>query len=438
MICVECQEHTTAVPCARCGAEPRVDGRYAIQARVGRGAVGVVYRATAVATGEDYALKQVMVGHLGEEAALRLARREGAVLRQLAHPGVPAWREELLIGRGRAATLFLVQGFVEGEDLQAGLVAHRWTEGEVLALLAEVLDILVYLHGLHPPVVHRDIKPANLIRRVDGGLSLVDFGAVQDAFASVSGGATVAGTFGFMAPEVFAGGSGPASDLYSLGMTAVALLSRAPPASLHLRDGAVTWRAALRVRPPTLALLERLLEPDAAQRPTAAEARRAVEALLYPAAPPAPAADPRPAPAAPHLPNTAPPTANPTSSTLFSPEAPNEPLARAAAPPGQLAQARPALVLGARVALISGALLLLLVLVAQGLTARLTRPQPAPTAPRVGPDPVPAPPPPRGVPDPPPQGPDVPTRCWDTPTDPGLSTMPEVPPVLQQEVSTMA
>ncbi|MFM2247243.1 MAG: hypothetical protein RL071_3317, partial [Pseudomonadota bacterium] len=40
--------------------------------------------------------------------------------------------------------------------------------------------------------------------------------------------------------------------------------------------------------------------------------------------------------------------------------------------------------------------------------------------------------------DPPPQGPDVPTRCWDTPTDPGLSTMPEVPPVLQQEVSTMA
>lgn len=281
MICVECLEPTAAAPCTSCGAVPLLDGRYALLARVGRGSAGVVYRGVHVESGDAVALKQVLVGHLEQGKARALAAREGAVLRQLVHPGIPRWREEVLVGRGRGAALFLVQDFVEGEDLQTGLPTHRWTEGEALRLAAEVLDILAYLHGLHPPIIHRDVKPANLIRRADGRIALVDFGSVREAFSDAAGGSTVAGTFGYMAPEQFAGDAGPASDLYALGVTLVTLLGRRPPTALLQDDGSFRWRDAVRLSAGCTGFLADLLAPSPEARPdSAARAAARARALL--------------------------------------------------------------------------------------------------------------------------------------------------------------
>jgi thiol-disulfide isomerase/thioredoxin len=283
MICVACLTEllptSPEAPCTSCGADPRLAGRYALLARVGRGAHGVVYRATDLRSGDTVAVKQVLLGNLDSDKARALVAREGDVLRQLRHPALPRWRDELLIGRGRAATAYLVQDFVEGTDLQAGLAEHRWSEAEALDLIDEVLDVLVYLHGLHPPVVHRDLKPANLIRRSDGRVALVDFGAVREALSDTPGGATVAGTFGFMAPEAFGGAAPPTSDVYSLGMTVVALLSRRPPAELHGRDGHVAWRSAVGLSPGLMGLLDAMLQPEPDRRPSAVDARRRVGAL---------------------------------------------------------------------------------------------------------------------------------------------------------------
>ena len=65
---------------------------------------------------------------------------------------------------------------VDGDDLNAWLKDHTPTLAEIQQLLAEVLGILVYLHGHQPPVIHRDIKPSNLMRRLDGSVVLIDFG----------------------------------------------------------------------------------------------------------------------------------------------------------------------------------------------------------------------------------------------------------------------
>ena len=85
------------------------------------------------------------------------------------------------------------------------MVRKRYTESGVLAALEELLGILACLHQLSPPVIHRDIKPANVMRRPDGSLVLIDFGSVRDVLQRTLSGGTVAGTFGFMAPEQLAG-----------------------------------------------------------------------------------------------------------------------------------------------------------------------------------------------------------------------------------------
>ncbi|TVQ65412.1 MAG: serine/threonine protein kinase, partial [Spirulina sp. DLM2.Bin59] len=130
----------------------------------------------------------------------------------------------------------LVQEWVQGVSLR------QWVEqrgpmsgGDMVAIAQQILPILTYLHSLNPPVIHRDIKPDNLIRRPDGQIYLVDFGAVQDVYRnSISYASTFVGTLGYMPLEQMRGHTRPTSDLYSLGMTLRFLLTGKDPAPLAL------------------------------------------------------------------------------------------------------------------------------------------------------------------------------------------------------------
>lgn len=278
MRCAACGAETVSSPCAECGADPLLAGRYRLGVVVGQGASGTVYRGRDDQTGASVAVKE-MAFRLGDDAKTReLVEREGRVLRQLSHPGIPRWLDEVVAGSGRGRALFLVQEFVEGVGLDEELAGHRWSESEALDLIDEVSGILDYLHTRHPPVIHRDLKPGNLRRRSDGRVVLVDFGAVRDALAgSALGGSTVAGTFGYMAPEQFRGHAEPATDLYALGVSVVALLSRRDPAQLHDRSGNLDWHEAVSVSPGLTSLLGDLLAPDPAARPSSAsEVRKRV------------------------------------------------------------------------------------------------------------------------------------------------------------------
>lgn len=165
-----------------------------------------------------------------------------------------------------------MQELIVGQSLEQERATRRRGEDDIVATLAEVADILARLHALRPPVVHRDVKPSNIVRRQDGKLMLIDFGSVADALRDPgAGGGTVAGTFGYMAPEQFAGRAEPCSDLYGLGATAVALLSGRSAHELVGPGNVLDWRPAVVASPALGALLAELLDPDPRARPGSAQ-----------------------------------------------------------------------------------------------------------------------------------------------------------------------
>jgi len=271
MLCAHCWEDTPTDPCGRCGKPARLDGRYRLQAILGDGRSGTTWRGVREADGEVVAIKQLpyRLAHTGKER--ELIQREADVLAQLQHPGIPRLYETLLLGSGPSRALYIVEEFVDGTTLADDLAGHRFGEAEVVAILEELLGILEYLHGLSPPVIHRDIKPQNVMRARDGHLVLVDFGAVRDAIRDPDyGGSTVAGTFGYMAPEQFGGDATPGSDLYGLGALAVALLTRKEPHTLQDWAQRTRWRNHARVSEGLANVLSAMLTPDPEVRPASA------------------------------------------------------------------------------------------------------------------------------------------------------------------------
>jgi serine/threonine protein kinase, bacterial len=128
-----------------------------------------------------------------------------------------------------------VQEYVEGETLLQVLKREGPLEQKfVLDLLEQVLPVLDFLHG--QKIIHRDIKPENIIlREKDGKPVLIDFGAVKESVNPMAHGETsrpfsiIVGSPGYMSPEQAAGRPSYASDIYSLGMTAIAMLTGKAP-----------------------------------------------------------------------------------------------------------------------------------------------------------------------------------------------------------------
>jgi serine/threonine protein kinase len=140
-----------------------------------------------------------------------------------------------------------------------------------------VLEILIYLHELSPPVLHRDIKPSNLIWGEDKHIYLVDFGAVQ-AQAAVTGVTfTVVGTSGYAPLEQFWGRAVPASDLYALGGTLIHLLTGMTPADLPQKDSRIQFSDRVTVNPSLVSWIEKMTEIGLEKR--FSKAREALAAL---------------------------------------------------------------------------------------------------------------------------------------------------------------
>jgi Protein kinase domain len=256
------------------------DGRFVLLQPIGEGAQGRTYEAVDKREGRVVAIKRFDVRGATSWKDVELAEREARVLQSLSHPKLPAYIDHF----EEDGALYLVMDKVEGESL----VAYRKRVGamgeeEIWRLLRDASAVLDYLHGRVPPVIHRDLKPGNVIRRPDGSFAFVDFGAVRDKLRP-RGGSTVVGTFGYMAPEQVQGRALPASDVYAIGATALALLTGSEPEDLPHRGLSIDVRQALRdrassrVRPdddrreremgtPRLAdVLARMLDPDPDRR----------------------------------------------------------------------------------------------------------------------------------------------------------------------------
>ncbi|MFB2935921.1 type IV pilin-like G/H family protein [Aerosakkonemataceae cyanobacterium BLCC-F154] len=167
---------------------------------------------------------------------LKLFEREASVLKQLNHPKIPKYLNYFSLDKqaGDGLPWFgLVQEYIPGSSLQQLLNKGKLcTEIEAKDIANQLLDILIYLHELSPPVLHRDLKPSNIIYNQNKQIYLVDFGAVQEKAKAEGVTFTVVGTAGYAAPEQLWGGAIPASDLFSLGATLIHLLTGISPADL--------------------------------------------------------------------------------------------------------------------------------------------------------------------------------------------------------------
>ena len=194
-------------------------GRYEIVAELGRGAMGVVYKARDPQIDRHVAVKTVSLwGQEPEEEKefrLRFANEAQAAGR-LHHPGIVSVFD---VGEDpENQDPYIVLEYVSGESLQRILSREKKLPlAKALKLAEEVADALDYAHG--QGVVHRDIKPANILVTADGHAKIADFGIAKLNLAHFTIPGKVLGTPAYMAPEQLSGeGSDGRSDLFSLGV----------------------------------------------------------------------------------------------------------------------------------------------------------------------------------------------------------------------------
>ncbi|MFE0515492.1 serine/threonine-protein kinase, partial [Streptomyces sp. NPDC058964] len=323
-----------------------VDGRFELQARLGGGGMGTVWRAHDLLLHRSVAIKEVRPPDAGlaeydPEAARTLRERvlrEARALARVDHPNVVTIHH--IVDGGGDTYPWIVMELVEGGSLADRLAQGPMAPAEAARLGQGVLSALRAAHAAG--VQHRDVKPANVLLRRDGRPVLTDFGiaALRESSTLTVTGAII-GTPDYMAPERISGRpGGPEADLWSLAMMLYVAVEGDHPLR---RDTTLATLAAVLyepVPPPMRAgaltdVLNRLLVKDPAARPDA----ETVERMLAAAARPGPeqaATSYSLAPPTPPAPPTVPPSYGPTTGT---PPAPRPRPARAGGrPPGAGAQ----------------------------------------------------------------------------------------------------
>ncbi len=212
-------------------------GRYVVVRELGRGGMGVVYRAYDPQLQRDVALKVMRDAALANDRERERFAREARAAARLRHPGIVTVHEvgEHVISDPQGGTPrrcpFLVMDFVEGETLEDSRARARIAPRRVAKI---VRDLARALHAAHEQgVVHRDLKPQNVLLDAEGRPHLVDFGLAQtheDARMTKTG--QLVGTPHYVAPEQARGdreATGPRSDVYGLGGVLYSALTGRPP-----------------------------------------------------------------------------------------------------------------------------------------------------------------------------------------------------------------
>ena len=240
--------------------------RYHVEAILGQGGMGAVYRARDKRLNVIVAVKENLF--TTEEFAKQF-EREAKILASLRHPNLPRVTDHFVIPEEGQ---YLVMDFIEGQDLRERIERDgSISETQAIPWFLEICDALAYLHGLRPyPILHRDIKPGNIKIQPDNRAILVDFGLAKVADNS---GTTTTGakamTPGFSPPEQYGtGGTDARTDIYSLGATIYACLTAEIPEDSLERAMGREELTPLRKRNPRISqALARAVQKSLAVRP---------------------------------------------------------------------------------------------------------------------------------------------------------------------------
>ena len=207
---------------------------YMVEAILGTGGFGAVYLVRELsARRTQYALKEVVHSERIERNRIIF---EGELLKKLEHRALP--RVHQLFEEDDSGHTYLLMDYIRGanlEQLRLEQPEGRISLAQVLSIMAPVVDALSYLHKHSPPIIHRDIKPENIIvPTASDEAVLVDFGLAKEYIPERTTTIIRQGTPGYAAPEQYAGGTNPRSDVYGLGATLYTLLTGiVPPDAIH-------------------------------------------------------------------------------------------------------------------------------------------------------------------------------------------------------------
>ncbi|MCC5636651.1 serine/threonine protein kinase [Nostoc sp. CHAB 5844] len=277
--------------CATCGMPLILDGRYMSTKLLGRGGFASAFlaRDRRIPGIRACVVKQFQPAGDISSNQLRIAQqlfeREADVLAEIGreHEQIPELYAFFQVTvpsftqpNHEEQFFYLVQEYIDGLNLEEELTQKgKFSEAEILYLLQEILKILKFVHD--KSILHRDIKPSNIMRRQDGKLFLLDFGAVKQvtnvASGTVASSSTGIYSAGFAPPEQMTGNQVfPCTDLYALAVTAVTLLTG--ESATQLFDPLInqwTWRSLVNINPHLADVLDKMLLPAVSQRFQSAE-----------------------------------------------------------------------------------------------------------------------------------------------------------------------
>ena len=225
-------------------SSPERIGRYQVIERIGRGAMGVVYRAHDEAMGRDVALK-VLTADLEDDPDIRTRfHREAEAAARLSHPNIIT-----IFDVGEDGDRFFIV-----MELLRGATLKDFLKQSDAAPLARKLDLMIQLcAGLgaahNASIYHRDIKPGNIFVRADGILKILDFGVARLASSSMTAAGFIVGTPDYMSPEQARGADiDGRSDIFSLGGVFYFMLTGPKAVSRHRSADACSTRSRTTTR----------------------------------------------------------------------------------------------------------------------------------------------------------------------------------------------
>ena len=234
-------------------------GDFDLLEEIGRGGMGVVYRAQQRSLERVVALKMLIRGEFASEADLDRFRAEAEAAAHLDHPHIVPVYE---VGDHDGSPYFTMR-YVEGETLARVLTRGPMAAQEAAELMVPICHAVQYAHDRG--VLHRDLKPSNIIIDLEGRPHVSDFGLAKriDAQGTLTQSGAILGTPSYMAPEQAAGTRGeisPATDVYGLGTILYQMLTGRPPFMAPTPVDTVI--AVLEQDPLPPRLLNRQADPD--------------------------------------------------------------------------------------------------------------------------------------------------------------------------------
>ena len=249
---------------------------YQLVKLLGEGSYGRTFLARELRTGELVAIKELK--NVKDFKSLELFKREASVLENLNVCGVPRFYNSIIPDNPLTESCYIVQEYVHFPSLQDYLKDnHKFEESETLEIIYSIAMILNILQTCYvPPIIHRDIKPSNILfdRNDLRHVYLIDFGSVATP-QKRGGGSTIAGTLGYMAPEQLLGECTIQSDFYSLGATALHMLTGVAPFQMQSNGFEVDFNDAIEQHAPGTSapmrtLIGWLMESRSEERPATA------------------------------------------------------------------------------------------------------------------------------------------------------------------------